>query len=108
MTCRFYNGNFLQIYRIDPDGMTVAGHGQAPRETCARATVRKEPAMADNMKDRDNKDAQESGRPVQLDPEKGGKGDEQQGGQEHQGDKQGMEPGQKPGQPGQQPQHQNR
>jgi hypothetical protein len=64
--------------------------------------------MADQMKERDNKDAQESGRPVQLDrEEQGGKTGQQQGGQhdkQHQ-DKQGSEHGQKPGQP---PQHQNR
>jgi len=75
--------------------------------------------MADRMKDQDNKDAQESGRPVQLDREEqqGGKPGQQQGGQpdkqhdkEHdkqhdkQQDRSGM--GQKPGQPGQE--HQNR
>ena len=67
--------------------------------------------MADRMKDQDNKDAQESGRPVQLDREEqqGGKPGQQQGGQpdkqpdkEH--DKSGM--GQKPGEPGHE--HQNR
>lgn len=59
--------------------------------------------MADRTKDHDNKDAQESGRPVQLDREQqGGKPDQQQGGQQHprpQHDKQGTEHGQKPGQP---------
>jgi len=71
--------------------------------------------MADRMKDQDNKDAQESGRPVQLDREEqqGGKPGQQQGVQpdkqpdkEHdrQPDKPGM--GQKPGQPGHE--HQNR
>ena len=36
--------------------------------------------MADRMKDHDNKDAQESGRPVQLDREQqGGKPDQQHG-----------------------------
>jgi hypothetical protein len=64
--------------------------------------------MADQMKERDNKDAQESGRPIQLDrEEQGGKPGQQQGGQhdkQHQ-DKQGTEHGQKPAQP---PQHQNR
>jgi hypothetical protein len=48
--------------------------------------------MADTIKDRDNKDAEESGRPVQLDPEKQGGGidepqqdeqDMEQGGQKH-------------------------
>lgn len=39
--------------------------------------------MADNVKERDNKDAQESGRPVQLDrePQQGGKPGQQQPGQ---------------------------
>jgi len=71
--------------------------------------------MADRMKDQDNKDAQESGRPVQLDREEqqGGQPGQQPGGQpdkqpdkEHdrQPDKPGM--GQKPGQPGHE--HQNR
>jgi hypothetical protein len=66
--------------------------------------------MADRVKEQDNKDAQ-SGRPVQLDREQGGKPGQQQGGQhdkpQHdrpqqdkpQHDKQGMEHGQKPGQP---------
>jgi hypothetical protein len=62
--------------------------------------------MADQMNDRDNKDAQESGRPVQLDrEEQGGKAGQQQGGQpdkQHQ-DKQGMEHGPKPAQPQQNP-----
>jgi hypothetical protein len=80
--------------------------------------------MTDRMKEHDNKDAQESGRPVQLDREQqqGGKGGQhdkggQQGGQhdkpgqQQQGqpdkrdDKRDMEHSQKPGQPGQ---HQNR
>jgi hypothetical protein len=77
--------------------------------------------MTDRMKEHDNKDAQESGRPVQLDREQqqGGKGGQhdktgQQGGQQDkpgqqqqggQPDKRDMEHGQKPGQPGQ---HQNR
>jgi hypothetical protein len=63
--------------------------------------------MADQMKDRDNKDAQESGRPVQLDrEEQGGKTGQTQGGQPdtQRPDKQGPQHGQKPGQP----QHQNR
>ena len=63
--------------------------------------------MADRMKDQDNKDAQESGRPVQLDREEqqGGKPGQQQGGQhDKQYDKPGM--GQKPGQPSHE--HQNR
>ena len=71
--------------------------------------------MADRMKDQDNKDAQESGRPVQLDREEqqGGKPGQQQGGQpdkppdkphDKEQDKPGM--GQKPGQPGHE--HQNR
>lgn len=48
--------------------------------------------MADQVKERDNKDAEESGRPVQLDPE-------EQGGEPGQG------PGGQPNQPrpGQQP-----
>jgi len=38
--------------------------------------------MADQTKNRDNKDAEESGRPVQLDREQqGGKTGQQQGGQ---------------------------
>jgi hypothetical protein len=60
--------------------------------------------MADRMKDHDNKDAQESGRPVQLDREQqGGKPGQQQGGQPEkpQHDKQGTEPAPRPGQPGQ-------
>jgi hypothetical protein len=78
--------------------------------------------MADRMKDYDNKDAQESGRPVQLDHEQQGGGDGQQGGkggqhdkalqhakpgqqQQGQPDKKDIEHGQKPGQPAQ---HQNR
>jgi len=67
--------------------------------------------MADRMKDQDNKDAQESGRPVQLDREEqqGGKPGQQPGGQpdkqsDKEQDKRGM--GQKPGQPGHE--HQNR
>ena len=69
--------------------------------------------MADRMKDQDNKDAQESGRPVQLDREQeqqqGGKPGQQQGGQhDKQHDKQQDKPGmgQKPGQAGHE--HQNR
>ena len=67
--------------------------------------------MADRMKDQDNKDAQESGRPVQLDREEqqGGKPGQQQGGQhDKQRDKEQDKPGmgQKPGQPGHE--HQNR
>ena len=67
--------------------------------------------MADRMKDQDNKDAQESGRPVQLDREEqqGGKPGQQPGGQpDKQHDKEQDKPGmgQKPGQPGQE--HQNR
>jgi len=67
--------------------------------------------MADRMKDQDNKDAQESGRPVQLDREEqqGGKPGQQPGGQpDKQPDKQQDKPGmgQKPGQPGHE--HQNR
>ena len=67
--------------------------------------------MADRMKDQDNKDAQESGRPVQLDREEqqGGKPRQQPGGQpDKQPDKQQDKPGmgQKPGQPGHE--HQNR
>jgi hypothetical protein len=69
--------------------------------------------MADRMKDQDNKDAQESGRPVQLDREEeqrqGGKPGQQQGGQhDKQHDKHQDKPGlgQKPGQSGQE--HQNR
>ena len=67
--------------------------------------------MADRMKDQDNKDAQESGRPVQLDREEqqGGKPGQQQGGQpDKQHDKEQDKPGmgQKPGQPGHE--HQNR
>lgn len=56
--------------------------------------------MAARAKEQDNKDAQ-SGRPVQLDREQGGKPGQQQGGQHDrpQHDKQGMEHGQKPGQP---------
>jgi len=70
--------------------------------------------MADRMKDQDNKDAQESGRPVQLDREEqqGGKPGQQPGGQhDKQHDKEQDKPGmgQKPGQPGQPGQeHQNR
>ena len=67
--------------------------------------------MADRMKDQDNKDAQESGRPVQLDREEqqGGKPGQQPGGQpDKQPDKQQDKPGmgQKPGQAGHE--HQNR
>ena len=67
--------------------------------------------MADRMKDQDNRDAQESGRPVQLDREEqqGGKPGQQPGGQpDKQPDKQQDKPGmgQKPGQPGHE--HQNR
>jgi len=67
--------------------------------------------MADRMKDQDNKDAQESGRPVQLDREEqqGRKpGPQQEGQPDKQPDKQQDKPGmgQKPGQPGQE--HQNR
>ena len=70
--------------------------------------------MADRMKDHDNKDAQESGRPVQLDREQQGGKPGQQHGTEHdrpqqpqqdrpqqdrpRPDKQGMEHGEKPGQ----------
>jgi hypothetical protein len=57
--------------------------------------------MADRMKDHDNKDAQESGRPVQLDREQqGGKPGQHEGGYQDkpQHDKQGAEQGQKPGQ----------
>ena len=59
--------------------------------------------MAEQVKerdDRDNKDAQESGRPVQLDREEHGTPGHQQGGQhdEPQQDEQGMEHGQKRGQ----------
>ena len=65
--------------------------------------------MADRVKEHDNKDAQESGRPVQLDREQqGGKPGQQQGGQhdkpQHdkpQHDKQGTEHAPRPGQPGQ-------
>jgi hypothetical protein len=58
--------------------------------------------MADRMTDHDSKDAQESGRPVQLDREQpGGKPGQREGGQPDrpQHDKQGAEHGQKPGQP---------
>ena len=63
--------------------------------------------MADRTKQHDdNKDAQESGRPVQLDREQGGKPGQQQGGQHDwpqqdrpQQDKRGPEHGQKPGLP---------
>lgn len=56
--------------------------------------------MADTVKDRENKDADESGRPVQLPEDQGGKI-----GQRHddEQDKHDMKPGPKPGQ-----QHQNR
>jgi hypothetical protein len=56
--------------------------------------------MADRKKDHENKDAEESGRPVQLDREQqGGKPDQRPGGQPErpQHDKQGTEP--RPGQP---------
>ena len=66
--------------------------------------------MADRMKDQDNKDAQESGRPVQLDREEqqGGKPGQQPGQHDKQHDKEQDKPGmgQKPGQPGHE--HQNR
>jgi hypothetical protein len=66
--------------------------------------------MADRMKDQDNKDAQESGRPVQLDREQqqGGKPGQQPGQHDKQHDKEQDKPGmgQKPGQPGHE--HQNR
>jgi len=53
--------------------------------------------MADRMKDLENKDAEESGRPVQLDPEpQHDKQDKNK--QSMDKDKQGMEHGQKPGQ----------
>jgi len=53
--------------------------------------------MADRMKDHENKDAEESGRPVQLDPEpQHDKQDKSKQGMDK--DKQGMEHGQKPGQ----------
>jgi hypothetical protein len=62
------------------------------------------------MKDQDNKDAQESGRPVQLDREQqqGGKPGQQPGQHDKQHDKEQDKPGmgQKPGQPGHE--HQNR
>jgi hypothetical protein len=59
--------------------------------------------MTDQVKDRDNKDAEESGRPVQLDrEEQGGKPGQQQGGQHE--PQQDREPGQQPSpHPGQQP-----
>jgi hypothetical protein len=60
--------------------------------------------MADQIKNRDNKDAEESGRPVQLDRDKQEKTGQQQGDKDRQHqDKPDMEHGQKPGQ-----QHQNR
>jgi len=48
--------------------------------------------MTDDIKDRDNKDAEESGRPVQLDPEEQG-GKPGQGQQDREHDKQGVEHG---------------
>jgi hypothetical protein len=57
--------------------------------------------MADRIKDQDNKDAEESGRPVQLDRERQGRKPGQHQGDQHdrpQHDKQGMEHAQKPGQ----------
>jgi hypothetical protein len=64
--------------------------------------------MTDQVKDRDNKDAEESGRPVQLDrEEQGSKPGQQQGGQQQGGQhkpQQDREPGQQPApHPGQQP-----
>jgi hypothetical protein len=57
--------------------------------------------MADNVKDRQNKDAEESGQPVQLDREQQtDKQDKDKQGMDK--DKQGMGPGQQHGQPGQQ------
>ena len=53
--------------------------------------------MADDIKNRENKDADESGQPVQLDREEQDK--KKAGQQDKQHDKQGVEPGQKPGQP---------
>ena len=51
--------------------------------------------MADDIKDRDNKDAEESGRPVQLDPEEqGGQPGREQQDREH--DEQGQKHGQQP------------
>jgi hypothetical protein len=52
--------------------------------------------MADDIKNRENKDAEESGRPVQLDREE--QGNKKAGQQDKQHDKQ-AEPGQQPGQP---------
>ena len=59
--------------------------------------------MADQVKERDNKDAEESGRPVQLDrEEQESKPGQQQGGQHK--PQQDREPGQQPApHPGQQP-----
>jgi hypothetical protein len=58
--------------------------------------------MADQVKERDNKDAEESGRPVQLDPEEqDGKPGQRPGGQPdkpQQGGKPGPQPGQQPSQ----------
>jgi hypothetical protein len=51
--------------------------------------------MADSIEKRDNKDAEASGRPVQLDRKR--PGGQPHGGQPDKG-KQGREPGQKPGQ----------
>lgn len=54
--------------------------------------------MADQVKERDNKDAEESGRPVQLDPEEqGGKPGQRPGGQPDK-PQQGGKPGQQPSQ----------
>ena len=65
--------------------------------------------MADQVKERDNRDAEESGRPVQLDPEEqGGKAGQQDGkpGQQQGGQHDKPQPGRESGpQPGQQPAH---
>ena len=52
-------------------GPSLGGIVVAPSSSCASRTDAKGAAMADQVKERDNKDA-ESGRPVQLDPEEQG------------------------------------
>jgi hypothetical protein len=82
--------------------MTVALTGlTASRRT--RAEIPKgAPTMADDIKNRDNKDAEESGKPVQLDKDKQDKMGQGDKDREHQ-DRPDMEHTQKPGQ-----QHENR
>jgi epoxyqueuosine reductase len=65
-------------------------HSSRPTAATMRAeTARKEPTMADDIKDRENKDAEESGRPVQLDPEEqGGKTGQQDQDMQHDEDTQ--------------------